>query len=453
MSETAAEQPARLNARFVTGPIMLHVVVMTLTSAIGLMAMFLVDLADLFFLSLLNQTEVTAAIGYAGTLAFANLSVSLGTGIAAAALVARELGAGNALRAREYATSALAFSLILSVVITIIFGLSAGWLLDLLGAHGEAHRLAQLFIWTLMPGFVFLAGAVCCSFILRGLGDPRRAMYVTLLAAIITAITDPIFIFGFGWGIQGAAAANVLADFAAFLVGLNGVARVHRVLVPFRLAAFKRDFRSINSIAFPAMLTQLATPFANAYVTRAVAPFGDEAVAASAIIGRLIPVAFGIIFSLSGAVGPIIGQNFGAGLYPRVKRTLTDGLIFSSIYTLITSFVLFLFRHHIAAAFNAAGQTAELVVFFCTFIAVSWTFAGALFVSNAAFNNLGRPNLSTLFNWGRATLGTIPFATYGAMVAGPEGVLVGTAIGTVIFGLVSTFWAFRIAGNPGTRNA
>jgi Na+-driven multidrug efflux pump len=212
-----------------------------------------------------------------------------------------------------------------------------------------------------------------------------------------------------------------------------------------RLAALRRDLKEIADIAIPAMLTQLATPFANAYMTRAVAPFGDEAVAASAIIGRLIPVAFGVIFSLSGAVGPIIGQNFGAREFGRVKRTLTDGLIFSAIYTSLMAILLYGLRHEIAEAFRASGRTVDIVVFFCTFIAISWAFTGAQFVSNAAFNNLGRPNLSTLFNWSKATLGTIPFATYGAMLGGPEGVLIGTAIGSVIFGVASTWWAYRIA--------
>ncbi|MCB1376889.1 MAG: MATE family efflux transporter [Alphaproteobacteria bacterium] len=439
-------------ARFVTGSTMRHVVVMTSTGALGLMAMFLVDLADLFFLSLLNQTEVTAAIGYAGTIVFANLSISLGAGIAAAALVARNIGAGQVERARDFATSSLVFALAISTAVTATIAVTSHWLLDALGAAGEAKHLAQLFIWTLTPGYVLLAGAVCCSFILRGLGDPRRAMYITLSAAGVTAVVDPLFIFGFGWGIQGAAAANVLADVVSFAIGLHGVGRVHRVLQPLRLAAVRRDLPAINAIAVPAMLTQLATPFANAYVTRAVAPFGDEAVAASAVIGRLVPVAFGIIFSLSGSVGPIIGQNYGAGKFDRVRQTLVDGLKFSAVYTLATSALLYVFRHEIAETFRASGRTIDLVVFFCTFIAISWAFAGAQFVSNAAFNNLGRPNLSTWFNWGKATLGTIPFALVGARYAGPEGVLAGTAIGSVIFGVASVYAAFRIIGQISTTH-
>ena len=393
---------------------MRHVVVMTMTGAIGLMALFLVDLIDLFFLSLLNQTEVTAAIGYAGTIVFANLSIAIGTGIAAAALVARNLGAGNTDRARDFATSSLAFSLIVSAVLTLAIAAGSGALLGLLGATGEARRLAQLFIWTMTPGYVLISGAVACSFILRGLGDARRAMYITLSTAIVTALADPLFIFGVGWGIQGAAAATVLGYLVAFGIGINGVSRVHRFLNPFRLGGLRRDLPAIWAIALPAVLTQLATPFANAYVTHEVSPFGDEAVAASAIIGRVIPVAFGIIFALSGAVGPIIGQNFGARKFDRVRQTLKDGLLFSGLYTLITSLVLFVFRHDIAEAFRAAGRTVDIVVFFCTYIGISWAFAGAQFVANAAFNNLGRPRLSTWFNWGKAPLGTIPLAMGGA---------------------------------------
>ena len=96
---------------------------------------------------------------------------------------------------------------------------------------------------------------------------------------MITALVDPLFIFGFGWGIQGAAAATVLGYSVSFAIGLHGVARVHRFLNPLRLSGLKRDFPAIWAIALPAMLTQLATPFANAYITHEVAPFGDEAVA------------------------------------------------------------------------------------------------------------------------------------------------------------------------------
>jgi putative MATE family efflux protein len=431
---------------------MRHVVIMTLTGAVGLMSLFLVDLADLYFLSLLNDTNITAAIGYAGTIGFANLSISIGIGISSAALVARNLGSGNVDRAKDFATTTLLFSVLMSAAYTLLVALGADYLLRLLGAQGEALVQAKRFIWTLSPGFVMLAAAVSCSFSLRGLGDAQRAMYVTLGLAILTAIADPIFIFWFGLGMQGAAVANVIAQAFALAIGLYGLSRVHGYVKRFSLVALKRDFKSIWAIAFPAMLTQLATPFAVAYTTYAVAPFGNEAVAASAIVGRLVPVAFGIVFSLSGSVGPIIGQNFGARNMERVTQTLVDGLKFSAIYTIFTSALLFVFRHEIADIFQASGRTKEIVVFFCTWVALSWAFAGAQFVSNAACNNLGKATHSTWFNWGKATIGTIPFAIVGGHLYGPEGIMAGIAIGSIIFGIASVWWAFRIVSNLNKAN-
>lgn len=432
------------SAVFLEGAIMRHVIVMTFTGAIGLMTMFGADLADLYYLSLLGNTNITAAIGFAGILSFSNISISLGIGIAAAALVARNLGAGQPARAREFATSAVTFTVIVSTAYTLLVVVFADQLMRLLGAEGEALRLAKSYIYILTPGFIMLATAVCCSFCLRGIGSPTRAMLVTLGSAMATLILDPVFIFGLGWGIQGAAVAHVCANSVALAFGVYGLAVSHKFLNRLSLAGLKRDFGAIWAIALPSMATQLATPFTVAYTTYAVAPFGVEAVSASAIIGRMVPVAFGIIFSLSGAVGPIIGQNFGARNFARVRQALWDGLTFAAVYTLITSALLFLFRHQIADAFLTSGAAKTYILFFCTFIGITWAFAGAQFVANAAFNNLGRPGLSTWFNWGKATLGTIPFAIAGAMLGDVEGIMAGIGVGSIIFGIASVMMAARI---------
>lgn len=82
-------------AKFVNGSIMRHITVMSTSGAVGLMALFLVDLVDMFFISLLGQVELAAAIGFAGTIVFFSTSVSIGTSIATGALVSRALGAGK----------------------------------------------------------------------------------------------------------------------------------------------------------------------------------------------------------------------------------------------------------------------------------------------------------------------------------------------------------------------
>jgi Na+-driven multidrug efflux pump len=180
-----------------------------------------------------------------------------------------------------------------------------------------------------------------------------------------------------------------------------------------------------------------------------MATYGDATVAAWTIISRLVPVAFGGLFALSGAVGPVVGQNFGAKLYDRVRGALNDSLRISTAYVLVVSAILLAAQHGIVAAFGVTGDAADLVLLFCRYLAITFLFAGGLFVSNATFNNLNYPALSTLLNWGRATLGTVPFVIVGASYAGDAGALVGFFIGGIPFGIVAMFLAYRIIGRLG----
>ena len=137
-------------------------------------------------------------------------------------------------------------------------------------------------------------------------------MQVTLYGAIFNTLLDLLFIVYWGFGIKGAAAASFCARVVVMGIGLNGVIRVHHLMGRPKLATLKQDAPPFLRIALPAVLTNIAPAVSNGYVTHAIAAFGDVAVAAWAIISRLTPVAFGVIYALSGSIGPIIGQNFGA---------------------------------------------------------------------------------------------------------------------------------------------
>lgn len=202
------------------------------------------------------------------------------------------------------------------------------------------------------------------------------------------------------------------------------------------------------TIAVPAILTQFATPVGQAYVTRAMAEFGADAVAGMAIVGRLVPVAFGVIFALSGAIGPVIGQNFGAGRMDRVRQGYREGLIFTALVVTVISALLFVARAPIADLFGAVGETRTLVYLFCGPLALAWGFNGVIFVSNAVFNNLGHPFYSTWVNWGRHTLGTIPFVMLGSWAWGANGVMIGQAAGGAVFALAAMVVALRVMAAP-----
>jgi Na+-driven multidrug efflux pump len=433
-------------ARFVTGNIMRHVVVMAGTGAIGLMAVFAVDLLNLFYISTLGQRPIAAAVGFAGVIGFFQTSMLIGLTIGASAVVSRSIGAGAERAARHLAGSALVLMVLTGLIVGVGTVAMLGPILDVLGATGETRDLAETFLRISSPSLPLLAVGMGCSGLLRSIGDARRAMNVTLFAALATAVVDPILIFGLHLGLPGAAISTVLSRLVLATLGWIGTAVRHKLVARPSFRAVTGDFGAIFHVAGPALLTNLATPVGAAYVTRSMAVFGPDAVAGQATIDRISPVAFGLIYALSGAVGPVFAQNAGAGRLDRVRETLRDSSILVLATVLLAWGALGL---ALVRAFVARGVTAELVHLFCSWLAAGYLFTGALFVANAAFNNLGYPVLSTVFNWGRATLGTIPFVAYGAHF-GPVGVMVGQASGSIVFGMLALTTAFHVVGRLGT---
>jgi Na+-driven multidrug efflux pump len=192
------------------------------------------------------------------------------------------------------------------------------------------------------------------------------------------------------------------------------------------------------------VLTNIATPLGGGFVLATMARFGDSAVAGAAIMGRITPLAFAAVFALSGAIGPIVGQNAGAGRYDRVRSTLVNALVFNMVYVAAVWLLLWSSADLIVRAFSASDEARELILFYCHFLVGAFTFNGFLFVANTTFNNLRHAHWATFFNFGRALLGTIPAVYFGAHWFGPRGVMAGEAFGSMLFGLLAIMAAFAL---------
>ena len=431
-------------AKFLSGSLFRHITVMALTSSVGLMAVFVVDLVDMLFIAMLGKAELAAAVGYAGAILFFTSSFGIGMAIATGALVARALGSGDDDLARRRATTSLLYGVAFGSLFALAVWLSLVPLTALLGATGETQDLAIGFLQIVIPSLPMMLVGMVGGAILRAHGAARTAMMATITGGVVNAVLDPILIFGLDLELTGAAIASFAARVAIGVAALIPILRHYGGLTRPTRDDLRADLAPILTLALPAILTQLATPIGQAYVTRAMAEFGEDAVAGMAVVARLIPVSFGVIFALSGAIGPIIGQNYGAERFDRVSRAYRDGLIFTAIVVVAISTILFLLRGVIADLFQLDGVARDLIFLFCGPLALAWYFNGMLFVSNAAFNNLGRPLYSTGLNWGRHTAGTIPFVILFVAWLGAPGVLIGQALGGVLFGLLSAALALRV---------
>ena len=428
--------------RFLSGSTMGHVVRMTATGAMGITFVFLVDAANLFWVSQLGDPQLVAAIGYAYAVQFFSVSVAVGIMIAATAVISRSIGEGDRDRARRQAgAGAVIAAAVLTLVSLGIVALRMP-LVHLAGAEGETARLAARYLAITLPSLIPMSAALVFSGTLRADGYGAKAMYVTLFSGVVLMVVDPILIFGLGLGLDGAAIGLVLFRFA--LLGLSvyfAILQMGLVDRP-RLRTLRNIWRPFMAVAGPAMATQMSTPVGNYLLTMVMSPYGDDAMAAWAVIGRLTVVVFGGIFALSGAIGGIFGQNFGAGQIDRVRQTYRDALIFCGVYTLVAWALMLIATPYVIAAFGLTGLGAEVLHSFTLVGVGGFVFIGALFVSNAAFNNLGRPGWSTLVNWLKDGALSYPAAAALAVLFGAPGVIYGQAVAGAVMGLIAATWGW-----------
>ena len=272
-------------------------------------------------------------------------------------------------------------------------------------------------------------------------------MFITLSSGTVAAVLDPILIFGLGLGIDGAALAQVLTRVMMALIALRFAVLVRDLVGRIDLRAALSDARPILAIGLPAVATQLSAPFGNAFLTGVVAVHGDAAVAGWAVVGRLTPLAFGALSALSGAVGPILGQNRGAGRFDRIRMAYRDALVFSCGWVLSVWLLLWMATDAIIRDFNLAGPGAEVLATFTHLSTGAFLFTGALLISDAAFNNLGRPALSTLFDWSRDGVAIPVLALLIVGTAGADGVVLMQAGAALVVGSLAALTAWHYVGH------
>ncbi|HQY44994.1 MAG TPA: MATE family efflux transporter [Paracoccaceae bacterium] len=432
--------------KFVTGSLMRHVAVMSLSGALGLSFTFLVDFLALFWISRRGIQAEMAAVGIAGTIQFAILSLGIGMMIGAVALVARSIGMGDRPRARRIATTAMVLTVLVQVVLSLLIWVFRTEILSASGAEGQVLSLSVDFLAITLPSMPLIAAGILASTLLRTIGDAWRSMAVTMTGGAVAVVLDPLLIIWMDMGIMGAGWSIVLARFAVVAVGFWFASGVRDLLARPAWIDIRTFTRPYAAIALPAVATQLSTPFGNWILTREIAAYGEEAVAGWSVIMRLTILAFGGIFALSGAIGGIIGQNYGAGRPDRVAEAFIAALKFCAAYTLVTWLLMAVLSGQIVAAFHLAPLGEAVLRSFTHWAAGAFVLTGALFVANATFNNLGRPLMSTGANWFRDGILMLPLSIVFAGALGAEGIVWANAAANVIAGGIAAWFAWRYIG-------
>ena len=341
---------------------------------IAMTASSLYNMVDSIFIG--HGVGPLAISGLALTFPLMNLAAAFGSlvGVGAATLISMRLGQ----RDYETAQRVLGNVLVLNLIIGIAFGLVALLFLDpilyFFGASEATIGYAREYMTVILLGNVVTHMYLGLNSVLRASGHPRKSMYATINTVVINTILDPLFIFGFGWGIRGAAIATVLAQVISLVWQLRILSNKQELL-HFRRGIYrlrKKIVRDMLAIGMSPFLMNLAACFIVILINKGLKEYGgDLTIGAYGIVNRLAFFFVMIVLGVNQGMQPIAGYNFGAKQYDRVMRVLKLTIIGATCVT-TAGFVIGEFLPRMAVGmFTSDEELIRLsvegmrIVFFC----------------------------------------------------------------------------------------
>ncbi|MBX7555334.1 MATE family efflux transporter [Streptomyces sp. NPDC004232] len=380
-----------------------------------------------------------AAVGAAQPIFYLVNAVFLGLVSGFAIRFARMTGSGRAEHRQDAVIGLAAFTVLWAGLCVALVFCATGSFLNAMGIHGTVAHVATTYLRTLSFGFVGVFGIGALGGFLRGLGDSRTVMYITVSSSLVNIVLSWSFVALLGLGVRGAALGTVAASSVAFLAGVALVARRHRIhRYRSTLPSLAWQAASSLRLGFPVGIQHVMLSLGTMVLTSLIAPFGTAAIAAFSIAARLEALAGRFYLDLSGAVTVFVAQHTAAGDAQRARRVLLQALRVCLWGTVTESVLVILVRQDIAAAFTTAGSVRGIVASYILMAYPFFLLYTAMAVTHGFLNGIGRtvfPLVCTMLSFlvvrvPTASLLKGPLGLDGIIWAVPIGWLVGLAYTT-----------------------
>lgn len=379
---------------------------------VGMMAQAFYNIVDRIFIGQAVGPEGLAGATVSFPFMLILMAFGMLMGIGTTTLVSIRLGE----RKREEAEQILGNGTVLLVgqalVLTVIGLAFLDPVLRLFGASDSVLPYARNYLQFIVLGAVSQAIGFGLNSVIRGEGNPRIAMITMLIGAGLNTILDPIFLFGFGWGMRGAAAATVLAQSASAIwvltYFLSGSSLLHLRLRNMRLRW--TICASILAIGSPPFVMQVAASVLNVILNNQLRTHGGDL--AISVMGIIYAVAMFVvmpIFGINQGAQPVIGYNYGAMQFDRVKRTLQTAILMASCITLAGFFLVMFFPSRVVWLFNREDDALlELGTHAIRISLAMLPVIGFQIVSASYFQAIGKPKQAMFLSLSRQVLLLIP---------------------------------------------
>ncbi len=426
----------------------------SIPAVIGMLVNALYNIVDRIFIG-----NGVGSLGIAGiTIGFPLMLILMGFGmlvaIGAASLISIKLGEKKKDEAELTMGNGIILLIGTSVVLSILGLAFLDPLLRLFGASQAVLPYARDYMQIILMGTVFMSIGFGMNNFIRAEGNPRIAMLTMLIGAVLNLILDPIFIFVFNWGMRGAALATILSQLASaawvlyYFLGGKSLLKIH-------LKNFALQYSIVGKVlaigAAPFAL-QMASSLFGVVMNNSLRFYGgDIAISGMGIIHSLIMLVLMPVLGLSQGVQPIIGYNYGAEKFDRVKEALKLAIITATAVVSIGFIIIQVFPYQLVSMFNREDPmliefSAHALRVFLIFLPI----IGFQVIGSNYFQAVGKPKQAMFLSLSRQVLLLIPLVLILPLFFGLNGVLAAGPVSDLVASALTAVWILREVRNLGS---
>lgn len=443
-----------------TAPIWKMLIKYSLPAVVGTVVSALYNIIDSIVIGhAIADPDVVA--GIAITFPVMNLATALGLliGAGAATRISIVLGQKDMHMAELILGNCVQLTIIIGIIYAGIFAIFIDQILNMFGASPNTLPYAREFILWALPGMVLINLTFSYNNVMRASGYPGKAMYTNLLGAGLNCILAPLFLFGFKWGIRGAAIATDLSMLTTAIWVMSHFFNKKNTL-HFMPGTYKFNWPVIRSVLYIGMapfLINVAGSLINAIVNNSLLKYGgDNAIAAVVVFNRFSTIFVFIVIGICQGMQPILGYNYGAGRFDRLRRTLILAAASAFVITSLGSVIGHFAPRQIASMFMTDAGQIQAAVNCLKITTIAFWVVGFQIVCTNFFQSLGMAGKAVFLSLTRQIIFMIPLLMILPGHFGLDGVWASFPISDSISTIVAAamlFWQLRkiretIALNP-----
>ncbi len=383
----------------------------SLPAIIAMTASSFYNMVDSIFIG--QGVGAMAISGLALTFPLMNLAAAFGSlvGLGASTLISLRLGQRDYETAQNILGNVLVLNLIIGLLYAVVVMLNLDSILYFFGASDNTISYAREYMQVILMGNVFTHMFFGLNAVLRAAGHPKKAMYSTIAAVLINTILDPILIYGFNWGIRGAAIATIVAQVIALAWQLSIFSNKTEVL-HFRRGTYRlksKIVKNIFAIGMSPFLMNTAACVIIIFINKGFMEYGgDLNIGAYGIVNRIAFVFVMIVMGLNQGMQPIAGYNYGAKQYDRVLRVLKLTMIGATCVTTAGFIVGQFFPMMAVSAFTNDPKLIELSVEGMRIVFAFFPIIGFQMVAANYFQSVGLVNRAIILSLTRQVIFLLP---------------------------------------------